>query len=154
MISEKAFDYCFEVEKIENYELAVNDITQIWFCHHRNEIQEDGSIMKAKQLKEKGLYFYRPASELIFLTPAEHCSLHMKGKTLSDGHKRKLSEAHKGKNISDETKDKISKSCKGKNKGKPSNRKGKQHSDESKKKISDAKKGKHWKYVDGKRVWY
>jgi hypothetical protein len=59
------------------------------------------------------LYFNRPASELIFLTKAEHTRLHSKGKKLSEETKRKLSEAHKGKKFnlgrhhSEETKIKI-----------------------------------------------
>ena len=37
------------------------------------------------------MYWKRPASELIFLTPAEHTQLHSKGKVLSEETKRKLS---------------------------------------------------------------
>lgn len=52
-------------------------------------------------------------------------ALAMKGKKLSDEHKRKLSEAHKGK-----------------------------FSELQRKAINEIAKGKHWKVVDGKRVWY
>lgn len=56
------------------------------------------------------------------MTHEEHVSLHFKGKTLSDEHKSKLSEAKKGNqyckgkrwNLSDETKQKMSKTRKGK----------------------------------------
>ena len=47
-------------------------------------------------LKKFGLYFNRPAAELIFLTPAEHNSLHFKGIQLSEEHKKALSDAKKG----------------------------------------------------------
>lgn len=31
---------CEDPSLIENYELAINDDTQIWDCHHRLEIDE------------------------------------------------------------------------------------------------------------------
>lgn len=64
---------CEDISQIENYEKAVNDKTQMWVCHHRNEI-----TMKARRstLKRLNLYYNRPASELIFLTNSEHSALH------------------------------------------------------------------------------
>ena len=53
--------------------------------------------------------------------------------------KRKLSNANKGKTLSDEHKRKISESCIGKYTGENNNFYGKQHSEESKRKISKSK---------------
>lgn len=36
----RAKSYCKEdVTKIENYDKAVNDKTQTWHCHHRDEVK-------------------------------------------------------------------------------------------------------------------
>ena len=99
---------------------------------------------------------------------AEQHSKAMKGKRLSEEHKKKISETSKGKHHSDESKKKISEAMKGKHnssehnrkiseahKGKPGPNKGKHLSEEVKKKLSEAKKGntnvkgKHW-YNNGK----
>lgn len=78
MISNGAYNYCKDdVSLIENYHLAINDKTQMWECHHRLEIDLNVS---PQYLKEHDLYLNRPASELIFLTKAEHMSLHHKGR--------------------------------------------------------------------------
>ena len=94
MICEKsAKKYCCEdLSLIENYELAINDTTQTWDCHHRRE-----SIYSAKDLIEIGEYWKRSAAELIFLTPFEHNSLHKKGIPLSEAHKKAVGEAHSKK---------------------------------------------------------
>lgn len=139
MINERyAKEFCKDdISKIENYELAINDKTQVWHCHHRRE-----TIYSKKDLIEIGEYYNRPAIELIFLTPFEHNSLHHKGKTscnkgktLSDEHKRKLSESLKGKILSEETKRKLSELQKG-NK----HHLGKTHSEETRRKMSEARK--------------
>ena len=76
MISITPKYYCKEdISLIENYDQAVNDKTQIWDCHHKNEIIMN---MNRDELKEAHLYFDRPASELIFLTRSDHCKLHSK----------------------------------------------------------------------------
>ena len=99
---------------------------------------------------------------------AEQHSKAMKGKRLSEEHKKKISKTSKGKHHSDESKKKISEAMKGKHnssehnrkiseahKGKPGPNKGKHLSEEVKKKLSEAKKGntnvkgKHW-YNNGK----
>ena len=106
---------CEDIRLIENYELAVNDETQTWACHHRLEIQ-DGKSVYVKELKENNLYFHRPASELIFLTNFEHKKLHNKGSlnphfnkhhSLSDESKLKISLTHKEKPKSEEHKQKL-----------------------------------------------
>lgn len=117
MISRKTVEtYCSEdISLIENYEEAVNSPLQ-YDCHHRNEISMCKSM---DELKELGLYWNRPASELIFLESSEHISLHkkgktsgFKGKTMSEETKKKLSESHKGKKFSNEHKRNLSKSLK------------------------------------------
>lgn len=102
--------YCSEpIENIENYDKAVADTEHIWHCHHRGEILPCGRYTAA-QLKKHGLYWNRPASELIFLRHDEHHRLHHIGKTHSDETRRKMSDSHMGRSRSEETKRKISKS--------------------------------------------
>lgn len=147
MISEKylkRYCYCRHPELIENYEKAIADTTQTWLCHHRLETHNsDGERrlvdLSYKELIALGMYYDRPPEELIFLTRAEHKSLH----TVSEEARRKISEAHKGKPHSEEARLKMSAA-----------KKGKHRSEETKRKMSEAHKGKHWKLVDGKRVWY
>ena len=101
MINEKAATkYCCEdLSLIENYELAVNDSTHTWDCHHRGEILPCGRF-SIDDLKKFGLYFNRPAAELIFLTHSEHRRLHAKGVLkgpMSEATKKALSEANSKK---------------------------------------------------------
>ena len=101
--------YCSEdISLIENYELAVTDTTQTWHCHHRGEVLPCGRFSH-NDLKKFGLYYKRPASELIFLTHSEHRHLHAKGIPLSEEHKQAISEALKGHSVSEEHIAKLSK---------------------------------------------
>ena len=156
-------EYCKDFTKIENYDKAIADTTQTWCCHHRlethNSVGERRLVdISPSELKALGMYYDRPPEELIFLTRAEHQSLHSKGRHPSKENRRKVSEARKGKpawnkgkpgttnngmHRSEEWKRKVSEALKGKPK-----------SEEHKRKLSEARKGKHWKLVDGKRVWY
>ena len=64
--------YCSEdISKIENYALAVNDKTRTWVVHHRAEILPCGRY-KQVTLKKFGLYWNRPADELVFMLDTEH----------------------------------------------------------------------------------
>ena len=104
--------FCKEdISKIKNYDKAIADKTQTWHCHHMTETWWNCT---RKELIENECYYNRKACELIFLTPAEHRSLHKKGKILSEEHRRKLSEAKKGHTVSEETRKKISEAKKGK----------------------------------------
>ena len=79
MISERyAKLFCSEdISLIENYQQAISDQTKMWDIHHRRECDENGkTLFTKKQLKEIGLYFNRPASELIFVTRSMHWKLH------------------------------------------------------------------------------
>ena len=67
--------YCKDdISLIENYDKAINS-KERWDCHHRLETDLDVS---QQYLKDHGLYYNRPASELIFLTCEEHTALHNK----------------------------------------------------------------------------
>lgn len=99
MINEKQVKrYCCEkISLIENYDKANRDLLEVWHIHHRKE--DDGYSMK--ELIDFGLYYDRPANELIFLTKSEHLSLHGKGRYHSEESKRKISEAMKGNQNAD-----------------------------------------------------
>lgn len=154
-----AWAYCIEdVSNIENYDKAVDpNNNDIWFCHHRMETHRRNGKLRVTQLspqdlKERGLYYHRPASELIFVTKAEHNSIHCKGKRPSEEARRRMSEAHKGKAKSEEHKRKLSEALKGHNVSEEARRhmseaqKGKRRapfSEEAKRKMSEAKKA-YW----------
>ena len=132
--------YCKDYKNIENYEAALKSPLK-YDLHHRREISENKS---RKDLIAQHLYYGRPATELIFLSKAEHMRLH--NANLSAETRRKISDAKKGD--------------KNPMFGKPSPWLGKHPSAETRQKISDARKGKrspnrgkHWQLENGKRVW-
>ena len=149
--------YCKEPEKIENYEKAKKDDFVGWECHHRLETHTPEGERRIVDITKKelialGMYYNRPASELIFLTESEHSSFN-KGKKRSDEAKKKMSEAKKGKYIgenhpnygkhpSEETRKKMSEAKKGKYIGENHPNYGKHPSEETRKKMSEAHKGK------------
>jgi len=149
MISNRVYMYCCEdLSLIENYDKAINDNVEIWRCHHRLEIQDNGKIIyTSKQLEEMNLYYNRPASELIFMTLKEHNKLHgkyvpeevkrkrvnsMRGKSPSAEHRLHLSQALKGRKMSDKEKERHQKHWE--------NQRGKRLSEEIKQKISETHK--------------
>jgi len=83
-----------DLSLIENYYKAINDNTQTWELHHRFESDKN---LSGKELIARNMYYHRPASELIFLTPFEHRSLHKKDKPKSEEARKKQSESMKGK---------------------------------------------------------
>ena len=133
--------FCKDYTRIENYEEAVNDQSQVWVCHHIL-----GEILSREQLLDHDFYYDVPPCMLKFVTSAEHNQIHkqFKGKHHSEETRRKMSEAHR--NISDETRRKMSESHKGKHHNEESRRKlneankGKHHSEETRRKISEAAK--------------
>ena len=98
---------CRRPELIENYDKAIADKTQVWTCHHRLETHNsDGERrlvdLTIEELIALGMYYDRPAEELIFMTTIEHAVLHNKGERnpmygkhwkLSEEHKRKIGKA-------------------------------------------------------------
>ena len=113
------FEYfCKGYENIENCQKAKIDNFKGWDCHHRLETHNsDGERrlvdITKKELITLGMYYNRPANELIFLPSSEHNSLHKKGKHLSEEAKKKISEAKEGKKLSAEHKNKIVAAMKG-----------------------------------------
>ena len=97
--------YCKNYQDIENYEKALADNFKNWEVHHRLETHNsDGERRLVDITRDEvlalGMYWHRPAEELIFLTTSEHNTLHHKGKLISEEHKKKVSEASKGnKNV-------------------------------------------------------
>ena len=158
MINKNIKRFCSDVAKIENYEKAMNDTTQVWHCHHRLETHfSDGAPrpknaqLFAKELIALNMYYHRPPEELIFLTEKEHLQLHFKGRIspakgkrwiLSKEAKQKISNSHKNKPLSEAHKRKLSLSHKGQiawNRGLPL-------SEETKRKMSLSTKGRHRVY--------
>lgn len=62
---------CPELEKVQNYELALADNFNGWVLHHIL-----GEKYKKSELLKLNLYFGRPAIEFKFLRCGEHSSLH------------------------------------------------------------------------------
>lgn len=122
MITTRIKRYCKEYWKIENYEKAVNDNSQIWEVHHRLEIMPfSGKIVASKYLIEQNMYYNVKPEELIFLTKSEHTRLDRPHNTRTFSGKHHTSESiekirnsNKGKKRSEETKINISKAKKGK----------------------------------------
>ena len=132
MLSKKVGrDLCKDITKIENYEIALNDKTASYVCHHRLEIREVlGRVVyiSSRELMGLGLYYNRPPEELIFLERKYHRHLHnaskefrnkqslakkgwknpRKGCHLTEEQKRNMSEGHL-RNMNDITKEKIRK---------------------------------------------
>ena len=129
--------YCKNYQDIENYEAANKCNFKGWEVHHRLETHNsDGERrlvdLTRDELLALGMYWHRPASELIFLTKSEHYILHQKGKKRSEETKKKMGEAKK--NMSEETRKKLSEAWDY----------DKHFTLETKKKLSEANRGKHW----------
>ena len=145
--------FCKDYTNIENYEKVKKDNFKGWCCHHRLETHNSDGERRAvditvAELKALGMYYNRPAEELIFLTSSEHSILHNKGKShpmygkhLSEEHKNKIGEGNRGKQLTEETKNKMSLA-----------KIGKHFSDEARRKMSAAKKGKHLSEEHKKKI--
>ena len=103
--------FCKDYTRIENYEEAVNDPSQVWICHHIL-----GEILSREQLKDHDFYYDVPSCMLKFVTRAEHNSIHQSGnknafygKKHSEESRRKMSESHKGILHTKETRRKMMK---------------------------------------------
>lgn len=91
---------CKDYTKIENYEEAINDKTQVWHCHHRNE-----RFYTEQELIDLGLYYDCPPCELIFLKPKDHYAEYHKGRIIGAN---KMRETKKGRKPHNKNKVKIS----------------------------------------------
>lgn len=103
---------CEDVSLIENFEDAFVSEDK-WVIHHRLETHtSDGERrlveLSMDELIALGMYYNRPASELIFMRRSDHMSLHKPGKHPSEETRRKMAEAAKRrKPISEETRRKM-----------------------------------------------
>lgn len=163
-----------DITKIENYDKAIAD-DKTWCIHHRLEthkykdrnrkewVKRDEDVSK-EMLQAFGLYYNRPAEELIFMTKREHSILHRKGKPAlnknkidwvpwNKGKKGAQEAWNKGKCMSEEFRQKVSEA----QKGKPGHNKGKHWalSEETKQKVRESRKGKPT-WHKGKNIghWY
>lgn len=67
-----AKSYCSEnIENIENFYKALSDKNMVWHVHHKF-----GETIAKEELIANNMYYNRPANELIFLSPLEHCLRH------------------------------------------------------------------------------
>lgn len=87
---------CDDIENVENYEKAKADNFEGWERHHRLETHtSDGERrtvdISRKELQALGMYYHRPAEELIFISETN------KGKHHSEETRKKCSEASKGR---------------------------------------------------------
>ena len=72
--------YCCEpLSHIENYEEAKKDNFKGWIIHHRLELTDTGEFLHhPEDLMLLGVYWKRPAKELIFMRRSEHTSIHVR----------------------------------------------------------------------------
>lgn len=118
---------------IENYDKAIADDSQTWHCHHRMEIQPDGTRLSKKWMVEHNIYYDLDPCMLIFLTDSEHKKIHTTGRKITE----KMREAFR----------KIGKDTK------HDNFKGKHHTAESRAKTSAKLKGRKLVMVNGRRTY-
>ena len=158
------YKFCSEpLDKIEHYEEALAEGFKGWCIHHRLEIQESKRVSR-QELKDKGLYYDRPASELIFMRKREHHRLHnagegnaLFGKSMPEEVKNKISQTRLQRIANGEIKmdisylhtpevrAKISIATKKRLADKKNHPMyGKHQSEESRQKNSLAQRGKHW----------
>ena len=103
MINKTSLKYiCKNIENIENYQEAIADTENIWHCHHRLECHDSSGnrrevdITRA-ELEALGLYYNRPAEELIFMKAVDHCQLHRCGKKFDEEWRGRMSESAKNR---------------------------------------------------------
>ena len=137
--------YCKNIENVENYEKALADNFVGWCLHHRLQTwTSDGERrlvnISADELKSLGMYYNRPAEELLFMRVEDHISLHQKGKQgeFKGRHhsvktKKRLSKARRGMTFSKEWRERMSEA-----------HKGIKRSEVARDKTSKALKGRHW----------
>lgn len=133
---------CEDISLIENYDEAINS-KQKYDCHHKLEIE----LNKTKQeLIDMGLYWKRPASELIFMTPSEHHLLHAKYSPVSDETRKKQSNARKKIYEDPEERRKTGEKTRGEKNGMY----GRTHTTKAKERMSEASR-KYWQNPENKQ---
>lgn len=90
--------YCTDITKVENYYAFCKDNNEIYDLHHRLETHTSYGEKRLVQLTRKELealdmYYNRPPEELIFLTHAEHTSIHMTGNKYGGKNPEKIKES-------------------------------------------------------------
>ncbi len=104
-------NYCCEpVDRIEGY-IPEEKRTVKMVIHHRLESHDENGTLRTRflsmqQLKDAGLYYNRPASELIWMTESAHKSLHQKDLSYKEN-LQKMSEKNIGRKVSDVQKNKL-----------------------------------------------
>ena len=89
--------YCSEpLELVQNFYQAESDRFEGWSMHKTREIKLDGTIVYRDDLKKKGLYWNRPAIELIFMKTADHMKLHNSHKHTKQHNKNISASVQKG----------------------------------------------------------
>lgn len=134
MIGKCIEEYCSEdISRIENYNEAILDDSQLWDCHHRRE-----SIYTRAGLIEIGEYYDRPAIELIFLKRDDHNKIHHVGKHHSESTKERMRKS--ALNLPPDVRDRQKRAVSNARKGKTTWMKGKHHSEDAKRLISEKRK--------------
>ena len=103
---------CEDLSKIENYDIMMSEPhnNREWCIHHRFEIIDGIEVETKKSLIENGLYYDRPANELIFMRTKEHNKMHSSGRTASEETKAKMRASWRKRGpMSAETKEKLRK---------------------------------------------
>lgn len=144
MINElNAISYCKEsIENIEGYSEAMADKSKTWVCHHKNEIDLG---MSSEELIRSHMYYERPASELIFMSPGEHTRIHNmnlteeRRKAQKEGCLRRVMTDEHRRNVSEGIKKRYSEGMTPWNKGIKTG-KGVPHTEDMKKHLSEKAK--------------
>lgn len=76
----KAKRFCKDYYKIENYDIAISS-PERFDVHHRLETHSSDGEKRLFQISKNelialGMYYNRPAEELLFISHAEHSKLH------------------------------------------------------------------------------
>lgn len=131
---------CEDISLIENYHQALES-NETFDVHHRLEL-DTGVYISSKELRDKDMYYNRPASELILLPHSVHTKMHaMFG---FPNRNENISKARMGHKTSYETRQKIKNSRLLHNSKLTEDEWKKEYyrSEEAKRKISESNKGK------------
>ena len=131
-------NYCTEsIENIEGY-IPESLRKEKMVIHHRLESHDENNQLRTRflsvqQLKDAGLYYNRPASELIWMTDTEHKKLHQQDLSYKEN-LEKMSAKNIGRKLTDNQKQIMREKALGR-----------KHSSASKQKLREANLGKKMK---------